>query len=374
MPAHGSCTQSIWGWPSSSGAQALGIAGSPSTRGRSPRRAPRSWRRPPPLPRPASSRVPSGASAMAVEVGHGGILRAGWDRFDPLLDLVSNRACCAVSVAGALTPESLSSCSDAPMPEITLDLTLFATAFVTVLVIMDPIGNIPIFLSLTKGQDVPTRRRSALLASSVAGVVILAFALGGQQVLQLLGDLARGAPGRGRPAAAGDRTRAAPTRPGAARRPWPRATRTSRSCRLGTPLLAGPGAIAATMLYSRQAHDVGGTLSVVLAIAAVLTVIYLSMRYASLVRQGAPRQRHRAPLPGDGPPRRRHRRPARRPSHRGLDHERRRVVVVARLRRRRRTVKHESRQPQRQRKWACSGLELAAAQGAAREGPPRVAA
>ena len=47
------------------------------------------------------------------------------------------------------------------MPEITLDLTLFATAFVTVLVIMDPIGNIPIFLSLTKGQDVPARRRSA---------------------------------------------------------------------------------------------------------------------------------------------------------------------------------------------------------------------
>ena len=39
---------------------------------------------------------------------------------------------------------------------------------------------------------------------------------------------------------------------------------------LGTPLLAGPGAIAATMLYSRQADDLGGTLSVVLAIAAVL--------------------------------------------------------------------------------------------------------
>jgi multiple antibiotic resistance protein len=51
---------------------------------------------------------------------------------------------------------------------------------------------------------------------------------------------------------------------------------------LGTPLLAGPGAIAATMLYSRQAHDLGGSLSVMLAIAAVLTVIYLSMRYASL--------------------------------------------------------------------------------------------
>ncbi len=167
------------------------------------------------------------------------------------------------------------------MPEITLDLTLFATAFVTVLVIMDPIGNIPIFLSLTKGQDVPTRRRSALLASSVAGVVILAFALGGQQVLQLLGislealqvaggllllvialELLRPAGGGSASLASGDTNIALVP--------------------LGTPLLAGPGAIAATMLYSRQAHDVGGTLSVVLAIAAVLTVIYLSMRYASL--------------------------------------------------------------------------------------------
>ena len=36
------------------------------------------------------------------------------------------------------------------------------------------------------------------------------------------------------------------------------------------------------MLYSRQADDLGGTLSVMLAIAAVLTVIYLSMRYASV--------------------------------------------------------------------------------------------
>jgi len=51
---------------------------------------------------------------------------------------------------------------------------------------------------------------------------------------------------------------------------------------LGTPLLAGPGAIAATMLYTRQAHDLGGSISVVMAILAVLAVVYLSMRYATL--------------------------------------------------------------------------------------------
>src|SRR5690554_382064 len=60
---------------------------------------------------------------------------------------------------------------DVSMPDITFDPTLFATAFVTVLVIMDPIGNIPIFLALTKGQDVADRRRAALLSSVVAGIV-----------------------------------------------------------------------------------------------------------------------------------------------------------------------------------------------------------
>lgn len=168
------------------------------------------------------------------------------------------------------------------MPQISLDLTLFATAFVTVLVIMDPIGNIPIFLALTKGQDVAQRRRSAALGSSVAGAVILAFALGGQQVLELLGislealqvaggllllvialELLHPSGDDGRSTLASGDTNIA-------------------LVPLGTPLLAGPGAIAATMLYTRQAHDIGGTLSVVLALVAVLVVVYLSMRYATI--------------------------------------------------------------------------------------------
>jgi multiple antibiotic resistance protein len=167
------------------------------------------------------------------------------------------------------------------MPEITLDLTLFATAFVTVLVIMDPLGNIPIFLALTKGQDAPQRRRAAALSSTVAGAVILAFAIGGQQVLELLGisleslqvaggllllvialELLRPAGGGAAGLAAGDTNIALVP--------------------LGTPLLAGPGAIAATMLYTRQADDLGGSVSVVLALVAVLGVVYISLRYASV--------------------------------------------------------------------------------------------
>jgi multiple antibiotic resistance protein len=167
------------------------------------------------------------------------------------------------------------------MPEITLDLALFATAFVTVLVIMDPIGNIPIFLALTKGQDGPERHRSALLASAVAGVVILTFALGGQQVFALLGISLEALQVAGgilllvialellHPSRDGSGSRAA-------------ADTNIALVPLGTPLLAGPGAIAATMLYSRQAHGLGAHLSVLLAIAAVLAVVYVSLRFASV--------------------------------------------------------------------------------------------
>jgi multiple antibiotic resistance protein len=168
------------------------------------------------------------------------------------------------------------------MPDITLDLTLFATAFVTVLVIMDPIGNIPIFLALTKGQDVPQRRRAAALSSTVAGAVILAFAIGGQQVLKLLGISLESLQVAGgllllvialellHPSGDGGRSSLTSGDTNIALVP------------LGTPLLAGPGAIAATMLYTRQADGLGGSLSVVLALIAVLAVVYLSMRYASL--------------------------------------------------------------------------------------------
>lgn len=168
------------------------------------------------------------------------------------------------------------------MPQITLDLTLFATAFVTVLVIMDPIGNIPIFLALTKGQEQWQRRRAAALSSTVAGAVILAFALGGQQVLHLLGISLEALQVAGgllllvialellHPSGEGGTSSLASGDTNIALVP------------LGTPLLAGPGAIAATMLYTRQAHGLGGSLSVVLALVAVLAVVYLSMRYASL--------------------------------------------------------------------------------------------
>jgi len=49
---------------------------------------------------------------------------------------------------------------------------------------------------------------------------------------------------------------------------------------LGTPLLAGPGAIVATMLAMQRAQGGAQVASVFLALAAVLLITWLTFRYA----------------------------------------------------------------------------------------------
>src|ERR1044071_2714758 len=61
------------------------------------------------------------------------------------------------------------------------------SAFVTLLVVIDPIGLGPIFISLTAGLDAPTRRKVALQASIIAFGVLAGSALIGEKLLGWLG-------------------------------------------------------------------------------------------------------------------------------------------------------------------------------------------
>ena len=67
-----------------------------------------------------------------------------------------------------------------------IDTTLLTEAFVTLFVIMDPVGTVPIFLSLTSGRSKATARRAAWQAVAVSFVVITAFAFFGQRILGYL--------------------------------------------------------------------------------------------------------------------------------------------------------------------------------------------
>ena len=166
------------------------------------------------------------------------------------------------------------------MSNFALDTTLLAQAFVTVLVIMDPLGNIPVFLALTRDATLQRQRTAALQSVFVAAGVILVFALFGQQILHLLGISIQALQVAGGLLLVGvalellrdhdvDAAVVSPTN--------------IAFVPLGTPLLAGPGAIAATMLYMGRADDVGGTLSVVVALLGALAVVYVVMRYSGAI-------------------------------------------------------------------------------------------
>ena len=56
-----------------------------------------------------------------------------------------------------------------------------------VLLVMDPIGTIPIFLSITASYDAETRKRIILKAVLIAGLVLVIFLLTGRLLLEFFG-------------------------------------------------------------------------------------------------------------------------------------------------------------------------------------------
>ena len=157
---------------------------------------------------------------------------------------------------------------------------LFGETFVTLFVIMDPPGSVPIFLALTGALAPRDRHRAAWQAVALAGGVIVVFAVAGQQILRYLGiDL---------PALQGAGGLllilvALELLTGKADDPAQPATTNVALVPLGTPLLAGPGAIVATMLFVRRAHQVTDYVAIVAAIVLVLAVVFLTLRFCGII-------------------------------------------------------------------------------------------
>jgi multiple antibiotic resistance protein len=167
------------------------------------------------------------------------------------------------------------------------DVKLFTEVFVTLVVIMDPIGTIPIFLALTGGRPLRARRRLAWQAVVVSIVVIAAFALFGQQILRYLGITLPALRGAGGLLLA---LVALELLSGKQERPDDVPDVNVALVPLGTPLLAGPGAIVATIVFVRGAEGTAEGLAIAAGIVAVHVMLYLSLRFANvilrLIREG----------------------------------------------------------------------------------------
>ncbi|WP_027342553.1 MarC family protein [Hamadaea tsunoensis] len=163
-----------------------------------------------------------------------------------------------------------------------MNAQLFGEMFVTLLVITDPPGMVPIFLALTGSLPARERYKAAWQAVALALGVIVVFAVAGQKILDYLQiDL---------PAlqAAGGLLLilvALELLTGKADDPQQQSTSNIALVPLGTPLLAGPGAIVATMLEVRKANDFADYSAVALAIVAVMIAVWLVLRFSgTLVR------------------------------------------------------------------------------------------
>jgi len=161
-------------------------------------------------------------------------------------------------------------------------LEVALTAFTSLFVVIDPLGNLPIFVALTGDLDRAGKRAVALRGVAIAGGVLLLFALAGDALLRLLGI--------GLPAfriAGGlmlllialemvfERrlTRKSRTAGEIAAAPTPRDLAVFP---IGIPLVAGPGSITSILLLAGRATD-GAQTAVVLSMLAIVLLVSLTL-------------------------------------------------------------------------------------------------
>lgn len=157
------------------------------------------------------------------------------------------------------------------------DPTMFGAVFVTLFVIMDPLGNIPLFLGLTGGRTNRTRARLAGQAVLVSLLVITLFAIVGQQILTFLGigiPALQGAGGLLLLVVALELLTDRADEPAEVR------DVNVALVPLGTPLLAGPGAIVATIVFVQQSANLADVTAIAAGIVAIHLAVYLSLRFS----------------------------------------------------------------------------------------------
>ena len=162
---------------------------------------------------------------------------------------------------------------------------LILQAAVIFLVVIDPIGLLPVFLALTQGEDAASRRRITIKACTIALVVLVFFAFVGDRFLDLLGislEAFRVAGGLFLLVLAFEMAFAKRT---------PRRSQSAEEMQervedvavfpLAMPLLAGPGAITSVLLLmGEQSGDPMGQAIVLAVMAGVLLVTFTLFLFA----------------------------------------------------------------------------------------------
>ncbi|WP_417622542.1 MarC family protein [Parasphingorhabdus sp.] len=162
-------------------------------------------------------------------------------------------------------------------------IELFISAFITFFVVIDPPGCAPIYASLTSSAPPRDRRVMAIRAIMVAAIILLVFALFGEQMLGALGislDSFRIAGGimlflialemvfEKRTERREDRAQEIIEHP---------EIEDVSIFPMAMPMIAGPGSIAAVMLLTSQHDGIDNALVILAALGSVLLLTLIGL-------------------------------------------------------------------------------------------------
>jgi len=168
-----------------------------------------------------------------------------------------------------------------------MTIELIITSFVTLFVIVDPIGLTPIAAALTQGMSAQAQRNIALRSVMVAFGILAAFTLFGDAILRFAGismpafrmaggillfitalDMLFERRTKRRQDSSGDADFDDPS-------VFP----------LGIPLIAGPGSIATVILLSAQIPGILGIAMTIGVVAAVLIIVFALFSIAPFLQR-----------------------------------------------------------------------------------------
>ncbi|WP_124053981.1 MarC family protein [Arcanobacterium ihumii] len=160
------------------------------------------------------------------------------------------------------------------------DAALYGSAFATLFLIIDPPGNLPVFMSLTSRLSEKDRRRAAFVSNAIALVILMTFGFFGFQVFGALGistEALQISGGLLLLLVALQLLTGEEEDPGRES-----GTINAAVVPLGTPLLAGPGSIVAFMLLVDDAGaSIASIATVCLGLISVLFISFVTMRFAT---------------------------------------------------------------------------------------------
>jgi multiple antibiotic resistance protein len=167
-----------------------------------------------------------------------------------------------------------------------MPLEFLISALVTLMVVVDPVGLVPTFLAITERMSGVVRRKVALRASLIAGAILVGAALIGDWLLRQLGitlPAFRVAGGLLLFAVAfemvlGIRQKRATED---AEHAIEEHARDVAAFPLAIPMMAGPGAITATILLAGQAAYRPPWLAVLLAVVAIVMLACIVSFFAA---------------------------------------------------------------------------------------------